>query len=151
MKRYLALLLLALLVPPTLGGAEPDPEPISSSKTDLKNLQGTWDVVAVEMEGKPMPPGKEMPTQFVFKKNQIIARGGRKDEPATIKIDARKKPRALDISPDNGGREILKGVYRLTKDELTLVFARPGKDRPAKLNGGPGLVKVVLKRQKAKK
>jgi uncharacterized protein (TIGR03067 family) len=150
MIRCLALLLFLAL--PVLAVDDPDPEPVNSSEIDLKKLQGAWDIVRVEEAGKNIAD-KAAGTVAVFKKDQVIIREPKRkrDEPATIKLDARKKPAHIDIIPDKGNKkEILRGIYKLTKDELIIVFAERGTQRPTKFDGGQGQVKLVFRRQKAK-
>jgi uncharacterized protein (TIGR03067 family) len=147
---FRALVLLLLLAVPALARDEPDPEPVTTTKADLKKMQGTWEIVRVERGGKDVTKDKGG-ALFIFTKETLTIRDGKRDEKATIKLDARKKPAHIDISPDRGKQETVKGIYNLTAKELTIVFTEPGKGRPANFAGGQEHMKLVLRKQKAKK
>jgi uncharacterized protein (TIGR03067 family) len=148
MIRSLALLLLLGL--PALAGDLPDPEPASSSEMDLKKMQGTWDITLIEENGKK-PVGKETATA-VIKKDQVVIREGKgREEPARIKLDARKKPPHIDIFPDKGKDQAIKGIYKFEKGDLVIVFGKMVKERPTKFETGPGQSKIVFKKRKVEK
>jgi uncharacterized protein (TIGR03067 family) len=148
MIRAAALLLTLAL--PALALDEPDPEPVSA-QSDLKKMQGTWEIVRVERGGADVTKDKGG-ALFIIAKDQLTIREKKRDEKATFKIDARKKPAHIDISPDRGGKgEAVKGIYKLTASELTIVFTEAGHARPANFAGGKEHMRLVLRRQKAKK
>jgi uncharacterized protein (TIGR03067 family) len=145
-----SLVLAFLLALPALAD-EPDPEPVPSTKVDLKKMQGSWDIVRGEENGRDM--GKEVVGTVVRITGEriVIKEHNRKrEEPATLKLDASKRPAQIDITPDERARgEVLRGIYRLSKDELVLVFTEDKKARPARFDAKE-CVKLVLKRQRAK-
>ena len=153
MMRPLAVLLLFAL--PVLAGEVPDPEPRSSSELDLRKMQGTWTIVRVEQNGVDATKEKGA-ALFLFKKDQIlINEGGKRAESLTIKLDARKTPRQIDLRPSvgggpKGGAEVVRGIYKFQKGELIIVFNKPPRARPAKFDAGVEM-KVVLGRKKGKK
>jgi uncharacterized protein (TIGR03067 family) len=151
LKRAAVVALVLLVIAPAARAAEPDPEPVSSAQAHQKKMQGTWDIVRAEEDGRDMRKEVIGATIRIDKDRIIITSPARKgDEPATFKLDARKKPPQIDITPDKGGRgEMVRGIYRVGRDELVLVFTEGKKDRPTNFDG-KGAIKVVLKRQKAK-
>jgi uncharacterized protein (TIGR03067 family) len=147
-----ALLLLAVPAA-TLLAAEPDPEPVSSSPAHLKKMQGNWVVVRIELNGRD--DKEKRGVVFMIEKDRMVIKDPKRDETATFKLDARKKPRHIDLSPigpkgPKGRDMVLKGIYKFAGNELTFVFSDPGKERPAKFEDKSRL-KLVLRRQKAKK
>jgi uncharacterized protein (TIGR03067 family) len=70
----------------------------------------------------------------------------------TFKIDASKSPIALDMMPKGGNYDgkTLLGIVKVEGDVMTIAFAEPGKDRPAKFESaaGSGVVVAVCKRAK---
>lgn len=143
------LLTLCLAVPLCVAAdAEPEPEPGGDAKADLKLLQGTWSVVKGLKDG--MPPPKEMlSAKFTFDKDQISITGGpggSAEPPVKFTLNPKKVPAEIDIHPPKG-EQMVKGLYKLSKDELTLVFHDPGKDRPKKLDE-KGTTLIVLKRDR---
>jgi uncharacterized protein (TIGR03067 family) len=148
MKRALALLLLCSL--PGLA-AEPDPEPVSSTKAHLKKIQGTWIAVRLIEKGVDVTKKEALNLVFVFKKDQItVSEKGRREKPAGFKLDARKKPYTIDIFPEQGRDDVVRGIYKFDKDELTIAFVEgKNKARPKKFDDKDSS-RIVLKRQKAK-
>jgi uncharacterized protein (TIGR03067 family) len=143
-----SLLLLTLLAVPLCLADEPSPEPGGDAKTDLKNLQGTWSVAKAIKDGMP-PPMELLSVKFTFDKDRIRVTGGPgggAEPPVKFTLNAKKVPAEIDIHPPMGER-MVKGLYKLSKDELTLVFHDPGKDRPKKLDEKGAMI-VVLKRDR---
>jgi uncharacterized protein (TIGR03067 family) len=142
MLRHLLICVLAGLV----GAAEVDPEPKKPAQAVLKSLQGDWDIVKMVMEGRDET--KEMPKgAFVrFAKNQMIFKDGTNDDPATITLDPKQKPPHFDHSADG---DLMKGIYKLEKDTLTIAFNDDGQDRPRSFDKSYGL--IVLKKRAKKK
>jgi uncharacterized protein (TIGR03067 family) len=64
----------------------------------------------------------------------------------TFKLDAAKKPRAIDMADEMA----LPGVYEVTGDTLKMCYDASGKTRPTKLASEEGtvMVFVVFKREK---
>ncbi|MEK7806729.1 MAG: TIGR03067 domain-containing protein [Chloroflexota bacterium] len=109
-----------------------------TAKDEMKNLEGTWQLLSA------MKDGKETPAEVV-KKIRVAIRGGKHtvyfgDEVAAKEIpfavDPTKSPKTtVDTLP--GGKEI-KGIYKLEGDMLTSCVAETGKDRPSEFDSKPG-------------
>src|SRR5262249_21025282 len=120
-KRLLVLLGVPLLVPRFTSGA-------GEEKGDLALVQGTWVIVSVEVEGKPLPQGQldELKQiEWVVTKGRVAARkkGEKKEVTLTFKIDPKTKPKSVDLTVhDPAGKDslTLKGIYSLDGDKLTL-------------------------------
>lgn len=88
-------------------------------------LEGTWELVSFEREGKPVAfQGTSRSTitgnKFVFMRDGMLVTAG------TFKLDPTAKPKAMDSTytegPDKG--KSFKGIYELKGDSLR--FCRPG-------------------------
>jgi uncharacterized protein (TIGR03067 family) len=129
----------------------------ASEKGDLEKIQGTWNIVAVEHDGK-----KE---KLKFKSYRWTFRGSKvttfwvRDDDTTggggatpFTLDPAKEPRELTIS-DPG--VTIRAIYKLEKDTLTIsYFGKPEKERPRSFkaaeagDGGLPVMVWVLKRAK---
>ena len=117
-------------------------------KAEMDKLQGTWQLVSVETEGKA-PPAE------VIKTIRVVISGSKhtvhvgdqtpaKDIPFTI--DPTKTPKeTTDTLPDG---TTIQGIYELDGDTLKSCVAPPGKDRPTKFEGKGGNTLRVFKRVK---
>jgi uncharacterized protein (TIGR03067 family) len=138
--KWSALVLVA--VAGTLAAAD-DP-----NKKALDDLQGTWQLQ------RRTRGGKEAPADVVKRMRLVIAadkatpyEGDKAQTPATIAVDATKKPATIDI---RHGREGMPGIYRLEGDTLTICFGDPGAERPKDFAAktDPPTTLLVLKRVK---
>lgn len=129
--RLLALLAAGL----TLGADKASDEAL---KAEWAKLNGTWQLVSAEADGK------KAPEEFV-KKVRVIIKDGKHtvhvgDEVAAKEIpfavDPTKKPKAsTDTLPD--GKKIL-GIYEIDGDTLKSCVAPVGKERPKEFSGASG-------------
>ena len=109
-----------------------------TAKDEMKNLEGTWQLLSA------MKDGKETPAEVV-KKIRVVIKGGKHtvyfgDEVAAKEIsfvvDPTKDPKTtVDTLPD--GKEI-KGIYKLDGDMLTSCVAEAGKNRQSEFASKPG-------------
>jgi uncharacterized protein (TIGR03067 family) len=155
MKQRLMAILLAGLIPAGLLRGE-------DGKADLDQLQGSWEVTAMEMGGKATAakdlPGKVTVT-FTGEKMEMdgplaAAEGEKPVPPAfTVKLDPSKNPKAIDTVALTGRfkGKTQPGIYRLEGDELTLCLPnQEAKVRPTEFESPAGseLVVMTLKRSK---
>lgn len=118
----------------------------------LKELAGTYRVVSAEKAGTPAPKDVEK-VKLTFKDDELtISMGGGQEKKAKITVDATKKPAHIDISPDDGPEKgkTFPGLYKLEKDDLTLVFTQ-GADRPKDFTSEGGAMLLKLKKEKDEK
>jgi uncharacterized protein (TIGR03067 family) len=117
--------------------------------SDLKKMAGTWKTVVHEAFGQPTPKDEIEKTA-----GKLIVEGDSykvyfgKDfiDKGTIKLDANKTPRQIDIKTQND--EIMKGIYKIEKDEMTVCVGRPGIDRPTEFKTKEGQMLIGYKRVK---
>lgn len=129
---------------------------VADEKDDAKKLNGTYTVVELIRDGKPDNSKKSENVTFTIKDGVItIDEGTGKTETAKFTVDASKKPAQIDIHPEKGDKEVVKGIYEL-KDtdkgaELTLAFGRNEAERPKDFKGegkDAGVLKLLRKKDK---
>jgi uncharacterized protein (TIGR03067 family) len=106
-------------------------------KPDIEALQGTWDIVSLEMEGRRYPAAG----------SQITIEGGRftslnmgAEYSGVVEVDQSSSPKTLDLQfetgPEKGNRSL--GIYDLDGGTLRLCLGLTGKTRPTKFISAPG-------------
>ena len=124
--------------------------PAGAGKKDLERMQGDWACDAYTTEGMELPADSAQAlfrtikgdTYAVFRFKKRIGKG-------TLKLDAGKKPKAIDALPDGGDKPLL-GIYEFDGDKLKLCFAGPGMGRPTAFtaDAGSGRTLTVWVREK---
>ena len=121
--------------------AEDDP----ASKMDLDRMQGTWQLVAMSVNGQSLPSNEviEQKAELVIViQNYKIRRVDPQNveeirDEGTISVDATKTPKTIDFI----GGKTDKGIYRFVKigsNVRRLIICRPvqaGSDRPLDFDG----------------
>src|SRR5947209_18239023 len=106
MKAYIPLLAAALLATTVTAGDE---------KADLAKLEGTWEVTALEVAGKPAPLGPEG-LKLVVKGKKLTLFAGDKAVPnfndVELRLDPTKKPKTADCLQE--GKDTLPCIYDLS-------------------------------------
>jgi uncharacterized protein (TIGR03067 family) len=122
-----------------------------AGKKDEDRIRGTWLPVSAEEGGRKEPDEKLKDSKIVFGeggKLSVTIQG--KEMEGTYKLDATKKPKAIDVTINEGGKdETHKGIYHLEKDSLKLCFADP--DRPTEFATQAGTKSLLLVLKRAKK
>jgi uncharacterized protein (TIGR03067 family) len=115
-------------------------------------LEGTWELVAIEADGKELKAPKD--AQMVTTGNKFVLKTGDKVViVGTFKVDASTKPKTIDVTytegPDKG--KSFKGIYEVDGD--TSRFCRPLNPEDArptefKTKAGGGVFLATYKRAK---
>ncbi|HLW68652.1 MAG TPA: TIGR03067 domain-containing protein [Gemmataceae bacterium] len=128
------------------------------SKDDLKQMQGYWNVVALEADGRKAPDDavKGMHVRIKGTEFEGIDPGEASGDKATIKLDSSKSPKQIDLvaltGKDKG--KTIEGIYKLEKDRLMICMRGPEaaeKGRPKEFSSGDagsGLGIMTLERVK---
>jgi uncharacterized protein (TIGR03067 family) len=122
------------------------------AKDDLKALQGTWDLIYFERDGKEVK--LQQNTQAINTGDKfVVKRGDEVIAAGTMKLDPSKKPNASETTYTDGADKgkTFKGIYQIEGD--TVKFCRAGSpddDRPTefKTKSGSGEFVAVYKRAK---
>jgi uncharacterized protein (TIGR03067 family) len=116
---------------------------------DQEQLQGTWQVTAIERDGKPAALGTG--ATFTFAVPELTIQSG-EASPTRLhyKVDPTIRPRQLDVIRETDGKAtITPMVFSLEFDTLTICYPPIGQKRPTKLSTQPNdqLTVLVLKRE----
>jgi uncharacterized protein (TIGR03067 family) len=125
-------------------------------KKDRKQIEGTWRVVALEVNGnKAMEKDAKKLTVVNGSDGTWSLRSEDKEiSKGTSTIDPTKKPKTIDFTSTEGdgkGNQHL-GIYEIGKNTRKVCFAPPGKERPTEFSSTPGSqhILVTFQREKVK-
>lgn len=133
-KLLLWLLAAPLLMIPFVSGA-------GEKKGDLELAKGTWVVISVEQDGKPLEKGIEAlvkSMELTVAGNKVVVKvppevaKGKELPTIALKIDPKARPKSVDIEVNERGTVLnYKGIYSLEGDKLTLCIGTPAEaERP---------------------
>jgi len=116
----------------------PNAEQKDADQADLKNLDGTWRLVAAEHGGRALPPenfGRN--THWVFSGTTYTHKSGLRGLGGKLTLDSTKNPKWIDL--DGGdGRLLLHGIYELKDDTLRLILVPAAEKRPTEFKTKEG-------------
>jgi uncharacterized protein (TIGR03067 family) len=125
-----------------------------SATNDKARLQGTWRIVSVEIDKKPLSMDDLKDARLVVSGDHYSFALGKDRLEITYKMDEGKKPKAIDLTivegPEKG--KTYRGIYKLEGDTYTICRStEPNNERPTGFatQPGSGLMIVVWKRAKA--
>ncbi|MGH7169083.1 MAG: TIGR03067 domain-containing protein [Gemmataceae bacterium] len=106
------------------------------AKKDLDKLQGEWTMVSKKAGGWKAPDENIKNNKLTIKGDQWAVRLDLGEFeapglPVTFKIDPSKKPKLIDLVREASGRKyLLRGIYKLEGDTLTVCIALGNLPRP---------------------
>jgi len=117
-------------------------------KKDRKQIEGTWRIVALEVEGNKSneDDAKKFTvvngsdgTWSLRSEGNVISKGISTFDPTT-------KPKTIDFTPTEGGGQGNQhlGIYELGEKTRKLCFAPPGKGRPTEFASTPGSEHILV-------
>jgi uncharacterized protein (TIGR03067 family) len=122
MKLQVLVLVIAGLVMPS---AAPAPR---AERAQPASLQGEWQLQSTRDE-KHTDSGCQRSRMIVKADGTVIFQvAGRTINRAALRLGSRTKPGSLDLTLAEG--QVIRGVYVLKGDELTICFTQAGQDRP---------------------
>jgi len=101
-------------------------------KEDAKLLEATWLPTTAELAGKEFPEKVLKTMKLIVKDGKYTAKVGDNSDNGTVKVDATKKPKSMDIMGTEGpnkGKTFL-AIYELKGDSLRICYDLSGKARP---------------------
>jgi uncharacterized protein (TIGR03067 family) len=128
-----------------------------SVKTEFAKLEGVWQVVSHQTEGKAANEEHWTKVHFTFKGNELTFKGddilSKKAAKITLVIDPSTTPKVIDMSIVAGEFKgtVLEGIYEIKDDSLKICFRNEEKkNRPNDFTtkDDSGLVLFVLHRER---
>src|SRR5262245_12147674 len=117
---------------------------------DLENLQGSWRVTALEVDGQTVPMDTLGNAGIVINGDHFVSTGMGNEYKGTFEVDAKSRPRKLtmkfDTGPEKGNTNL--AIYEMKGDTWKLCIATQGKVRPLRFGTkrGDGFVFETLTR-----
>jgi uncharacterized protein (TIGR03067 family) len=109
------------------------PEAAPDLKAELARHQGVWRCASLRRDGKEADQAVVRPiTRSVDGDRVVWRRDGKSFSASTIVLDPGADPKTIDVHADGGpGRDkVVRGVYKIEGDRLTLCTADPDEPRP---------------------
>ena len=107
---------------------------------DLQNLQGTWNIVSLELEGQTIPAGMLGGARIVIQADKFVSLAMGATYEGTIEIDAAPSPKTFNLhfttGPEAGNTS--PGIYELDADTWKICLALRGDNRPESFATAPG-------------
>jgi uncharacterized protein (TIGR03067 family) len=128
---------------------------VKEEAKDEDRLQGLWQAESMEAEGRKTPAADVEKFQVRFKGDKITYLPD--DRTHTFELDAKAKPKAMNITPGDGtdkGKKLECAIYELDGDTLKICMDKEGMagKRPTefKTAAKDGHALMVFKRVKEK-
>ncbi len=125
-------------------------------KKDRKQIEGTWRVVALVIDGNKSAEedARKLTVVNGTDGTWILRDEDREINRGTSTIDPNKKPKTIDftVTEGDGKGNQHKGIYELGTKTRRLCFAPEGKERPTAFSSAPGsgIILVTFEREKGK-
>ena len=123
-------------------------------KKDRKQIEGTWRIVALEINGNKSTDEDARKLSVVNGSDGTwsLLSEGQEISKGTSSFDPTKKPKTIDFSPTVGETkgQVYLGIYELGEKTRKLCFAPHGKDRPTELSSAPGSEHILVTFERAK-
>ena len=111
-----------------------------NKKAEPGPLEGTWYVVALEVDGQPMPAGMLGAARIVVEGDRFQSLGMGAVYEGKMKLDPSANPKTFDLTftagPEKGNTAL--GIYELESDDWKLCLTTRGGDRPKRFATEPG-------------
>ena len=125
------------------------------AKKDLQQMQGTWIMHALEINGKEVPPQQIQDTYLTVKRDVYQTKTKKKEHDGLrLKLDPSKNPKAVDMikTAPGGAEEVIKGIYLIEKDTLKICRGlSPEHERPNQFATWPNTNAFVVTWKKESK
>lgn len=107
---------------------------------DIKKLQGTWNITALELEGAKQPDGAFEGAQITIKDDGFTTTAMGAAYKGRFTVDASATPKTIDMhffdGPEKGNTSL--GIYEIDGDSWRLCLSIAGKTRPRTFATSPG-------------
>lgn len=109
-------------------------------RQDLDLLQGSWTVIALEVDGQEMPAAMLANARILIEGGRFNSTGMGAVYRGTLELDASTSPRRIDMTFDAGPEKgnTNPGIYELDADTWKICIATRGAVRPSSFASSPG-------------
>lgn len=120
-----------------------------AGKKDLDSIQGVWQAISAEIEGKPASGELIKRLKLTFKGNKVShpAPDGKIEE-VTFKLDPSKNPKTIDVTASSDTDKSIVGIYSIEGDTLKICATKAGQERPKEFKSGNDVANFVFMREK---
>ena len=116
-------------------------------------MDGTWTAAFTEFDGKKADGAKKADVKLTVRGDKYtIHFNGTQVATGTIKLDAAKTPRQIDVATDEGESKgkTMTGIYEIKGDTMRVCLAQSGKDRPTEFRTKEGSMQVLITYKRVK-
>lgn len=116
------------------------------SEKDLKKMAGEWTPVLMQLNGKKQPEELLKSIKLTIKGDKYNTVVGKEKDEGTLKLDATKEPREMDITTnvgENKGKAI-PCIYEIEGDELRVCYGLKVAERPTDFKADEDAKGVVM-------
>jgi uncharacterized protein (TIGR03067 family) len=146
MRRLILVLPICLLI-----AAEP---PKNDAKKDRELLQGEWQMVSGEREGRKLPDNiVEGGKRRTEGDETTVEINGQVFMKAKFTIDPSKKPKTIDYRVSEGSNKdkMVPGIYEIDGDMVKFCFSAPDSERPTDFTAKEGSKRTLSVWKRVKK
>jgi uncharacterized protein (TIGR03067 family) len=110
----------------------------AAPRSELDGLQGEWQVIAVERDGRVLPKDAFPFTRLEIRDQIMLHEGGAHKKEVSFRLHPEQQPKAMDMQATGyHSEERYNAIYALEGDTLTI--CRPDDDaRPTEFASKPG-------------
>jgi uncharacterized protein (TIGR03067 family) len=116
------------------------------SEKDLQKMAGAWTPVLMQLNGKKQPEELLKSIRLSIKGDKYSTVVGKEKDEGTLKLDATKEPREMDITSnvgENKGKAI-PCIYEIKGDELRVCYGLKVAERPIDFKADEDAKGVVM-------
>jgi RNA polymerase sigma factor (sigma-70 family) len=115
-----------------------------ASRSDMDELQGTWQVVTVEYAGQPLAREQFRYTRLTFRGNTVIQEGNGRRVELTFQLDPSQKPKTIDMQGPALRYDSYQAIYELDGYILRVCQREPGPGRPREFASKPNSTNFLI-------
>ncbi|HUR52835.1 MAG TPA: TIGR03067 domain-containing protein [Gemmataceae bacterium] len=145
MRSILALVLLS--VPAALVADDKKP-----ADADAKAMVGKYGVMKAELGGKDLTEPLKVLKFEITEGGKYTASHGEEIDAGTFTLDPTKTPKTMDVKPTGGPLKgkLVKAIYKLDGDILTICYDHNAGDRPTAFESKPDTTTLLVAYKRAK-
>jgi uncharacterized protein (TIGR03067 family) len=106
-------------------------------KPEIEKLQGTWNIVSLEVDGQKYPPGG---SRIAIRGDHFDSLNMGAEYSGTMAVNASASPKTFDLAFETGPEKgkVSLGIYELDGDKWTICLGLAGVARPTRFVSAPG-------------